>query len=826
MRWSAQNGGDRLKTAPADNSLGPGSSAYFCCIVFLGLGVLGFSAYQVVDGSVATQWLLLAFLTAASGSFTVPIPGVKSKISVAESFIFTNTILFGPAVGAITAALDGISGCLRSDRSLRHLQHALFNMASMAISAYLAGKTFFMLLGHGPLYGGPTLTLARILLPVGAMALVHYLTNTLSVAWIIALETRRGLYHVWRERFLWTSVTYFAGASAASLIAVYLRVQTAAVIGVLLPLIFVTYFAFTSYLDKAKEKSLRRQLDALHFRTVEALSLAVDARESGTLGQAKKVQVYARGLARAIGITDDEELRGIEAAALLRDIGNLAVPEAVLNNPGELTSAEFQKVMTHPGVGANILSTIGFPPQIVECVRHHHEHWNGSGYPDGLEGTEISLGARILALADGYVALTCDRPYQKARSREDALRELQARAGTRYDPELVEKLIHVNEDLTAQGSMLGERSSVDEEEPRRKQLPEEAALVENGFIQSLSNLGAYMDISSTQKETSVLRELSTELGTTLNLQETHSIVAAKIAKLVPFTSCVIYLLNGDRGRVVAGYASGVDAEAFQGYSMEFGEQISGWVVAHEEAVINANAGLDLAKIYGKLTAPVDLMLAHPLSFEDTCIGAISLYASREKKFKDEDLRIVGGIALKAAPAIQRALRYEEAQEEAIADSLTKLSNMRYLQKYFVQETAKAKRYWSPLSLLAMDLDGFKEVNDRLGHQAGDRVLVEVAQALKGMLRGSDLAVRHGGDEFIVVLHQTTFEEASLLAKRLQQKIDTLSIEVSPGKFAQVGISVGGAACPEHGSTLKELLEVADAAMYRNKRDRARSPRTA
>jgi diguanylate cyclase (GGDEF)-like protein len=811
-----------LKAALTTNSLAFGSRVYFYCMVGLGLGILGLSIYQIAGSSVGHQWLILASLTAASGWFTVPIPGVKSKISVAESFIFTNLILFGPAVGAVTAALDGFSGCLRSGKSSRHLQYPVFNMASMAISAYLAGKILFVLLDHGPLYEGSTLTLGEIILPVAAMALVHYLTNTVSVALIVALETQRDVYHIWRERFLWTSVTYFAGASAAALIVINLRSRAAAVVGVLLPLIFVTYFAFKSYLEKARENALRQQLDQLHLRTVEALSLAVDARESGTLGQAKQVQVYTRGLAREIGVTDDKELRWIEAAALLRDIGNLAVPESILNNPGELTSAEFQKVMTHPEVGANILSTIGFPPPMVEYVRHHHERWDGSGYPDGLKGTEISLGARILALADGYVALTCDRPYHRARSREHAVSDIRSWAGTRYDPELVEKFIHISDALTTQVSALGARPAEDE---ARKRTSREEVPAEGGLIQRLSNLGAYGDISSTQRETSVLHELSLELGTTLNLQETLSIIATKTAKLVPFTTCVIYLLSDERGRVVAEFASGANAEAFQGYSMIFGENISGWVVAQREAVINANAGLDLAPIRGKLIVPLELALVHPLIFEQKCIGTISLYTSEENRFKDEDLRIVANISSKAAPTIQNALRYEEAQKEAVADPLTRLPNMRYLLQYFAQETAKAKRYGYPLSILGMDLDGFKKVNDRVGHQAGDRMLVEVAGALRSTLRGSDLVVRHGGDEFIAVLYQSTYEEASLLAQRLQQKIETLSVEVSPGKFVRIGISIGCASYPEHGNTLKELLEVADAEMYLDKRNRAGSART-
>ncbi len=195
---------------------GPAGRIYFCCMVSVGLGVLALSIHQIAGSGVSYHCLILACLTAVSGGFTVPMPGVRSRISVAESFIFTNAILFGPAVGSLTAALDGLLGFGRSRNSPRRLQYTAFNMASMALSSYLAGAVFFMVLGRGPVYGASVVALRELILPAGMMALVHYLTNTVSVAFIIALEAQKNAYHVWRERFLWTSVTYFPGASAAA----------------------------------------------------------------------------------------------------------------------------------------------------------------------------------------------------------------------------------------------------------------------------------------------------------------------------------------------------------------------------------------------------------------------------------------------------------------------------------------------------------------------------------------------------------------------------------------------------------------------------------
>ncbi len=298
-----------------------------------------------------------------------------------------------------------------------------------------------------------------------------------------------------------------------------------------------------------------------------------------------------------------------------------------------------------------------------------------------------------------------------------------------------------------------------------------------------------------------------------------SIIATRTADLVPFATCVIYLYSTEKGHIVAEHASGEHAEVFLGHGIGLGEKISGWVAARREALINADAALDLASIPGKLKAAPEFALMHPLVFEDRCIGIISLCASRKDRFKDDNLRILGSICQKAASAIQNAQKYGEAQEEASADPLTGLHEIRYLRQYLTQELAKPKRYGYSLSLLGMELDGFKAVNDEYFHQAGDRVLVEVARVLRKSLRESDLVARLGGDEFIAALLQTTHEDALRLANKIQRTIEDISLEVSPGQFARVGISIGCASYPEHGSTLEELLHAADSGMYSDKKSR-------
>ena len=166
--------------------------------------------------------------------------------------------------------------------------------------------------------------------------------------------------------------------------------------------------------------------------------MAIDAKDQITHGHVRRVQAYAIGLAHAVGVTSETELKAIEAAALLHDMGKLAIPEHILNKPGKLTAAEYETMKQHANIGADILSAIEFPYPVVPIVRYHHENWDGRGYPQGLSGDNIPIGARILAVVDCFDALTSDRPYRPRLADTEALRILRERSGNMYDPALVE----------------------------------------------------------------------------------------------------------------------------------------------------------------------------------------------------------------------------------------------------------------------------------------------------------------------------------------------------------------------------------------------------
>ncbi len=175
--------------------------------------------------------------------------------------------------------------------------------------------------------------------------------------------------------------------------------------------------------------------------------MAIDAKDDVTHSHVRRVQAYAVGMARALGFTDESTLKAIEAAALLHDTGKLAVPEHILNKPGKLTPSEFEKMKLHVDVGADILSLVDFPYPVVPIVRCHHENWDGTGYPRGVKGEAIPIGARILSVVDCFDALTSDRPYRRAMTEEAALGILRERSGKMYDPAVVDMFIKVFRDI-------------------------------------------------------------------------------------------------------------------------------------------------------------------------------------------------------------------------------------------------------------------------------------------------------------------------------------------------------------------------------------------
>ncbi len=422
---------------------------YIWTVAALGVCAIAHSGYVLYASPIGWNWFVLAVLTLVSGSATVKLPSVPATISISETFVFTSVLLFGPAAGTLTVALDALVISLWLARKGHPFYRLAFNICALPASLWLGAQIFYRVWGGQPLSNvKESIQIGALLAPLIVFTVTYYLSNSWLIAFAISFEKRLSPVRVWKDNFAWLSLNYFGGASVAALLVTYTRNIDYAYLAFVLPLLAVLYFTFSMSLGRVEDANKHlTELNSLYMSTIETLAMAIDAKDQITHGHIRRVQHYATGLARSVGVKDSAQIKAIEAASLLHDMGKLAVPEYILNKPGALTPAEFEKMKLHASVGADILSAIDFPYPVVPIVRHHHESWDGSGYPDGLSGSQIPIGARILSVVDCFDALTSDRPYRPRLSDGEAIAILLQRRGTMYDPIIVDAFINVYKEI-------------------------------------------------------------------------------------------------------------------------------------------------------------------------------------------------------------------------------------------------------------------------------------------------------------------------------------------------------------------------------------------
>jgi diguanylate cyclase (GGDEF)-like protein/putative nucleotidyltransferase with HDIG domain len=783
-----------------------------------GSAVLLYSVYRLRLEPVRLDWMLvLAVTLLLCWRAEVWIPGVRSKVTLTDTFICIAILMLGPWAAAVLASIDGLARSARGSKNKLGTT-ALINMGAMNISVLSASLLSVRLFGplDRLLYGLDRLP--HLSLAIGVITLTNYLINSIIAATVIALFRDRGVIRTWTENYLWTSPAFFIGAVAAGVICKAMTVFGFYSFVISLPILLLTYVGYRTYLGRveASNKDIER-LTKLHLATVESLTMAIDAKDDLSRGHIQRVRFLAEGLGRAAGYPEDQ-MEGLKAAALLHDIGKLAVPEHILSKPGKLTAAEYSKVMIHPVVGADILSNVEFPYEVVPIVKHHHEKYDGTGYPTGLKGQEIPLGARILTIVDCYEALTTNRPHRPRYIREEALQLMRAEQGRTFDPVLLETFFEIVGTLEKTTPQVSARAvSLFGVEPVTKD-----RIFERGFglAARTPTEKALRDIAAAQREVLSLYEISQTLGSTLKLSEVLPIVAAKLENVANFTTLVIYLTEGDRVRVA--YVIGKNAEALKGVEMPLAEGGAGWVAEHRQVLIGGSPLADLQRALGPAAAAYRSTAIFPLEHDNSLVGMLALYYEEDRGYSPDEVRVLETISHHTATAVHNALAFERTQESALTDNLTGLQNSRYMYSFFDQERSRSERHGYALVLMMMDLDGFKRVNDTFGHHVGDEILRRVAHVLRGQVRSGDTLIRYAGDEFVAVLHRVTPDMVLEMKARLQASVENFSYEVRPGRVARIGISIGHATYGQDGTAIDELMEVADQRMYQDKFDRRRN----
>jgi putative nucleotidyltransferase with HDIG domain len=609
---------------------------YVALVCLAGAAVLGASIPAVFQ-SRSADWLVLAGLALLTGSFTVKVPSVPARLSVSETFVFAAVLLYGPGVATVIVALDTLVMSLRLRTGQRSAYRLLFNIAGGSLAIWISGQIFFSLAGTASV--PVNFTLERLFLPLAALSISCFLLNTWLIAVALSFERSIPAYTIWRTNFVWLVLNYIGGASVATLLVSYTQNVNLTALGIIIPLLFITYLSFRTSMGRLEDANRHvSQLNELYLSAIETLAMAVDAKDQITHGHIRRVQVYAAELAKRLGVTDERQLKAIEAAALLHDMGKLAIPEHILNKPGKLTPGEFETMKRHSDIGADLLSSIPFPYPVVPIVRHHHENWDGTGYPNRISGPDIPFGARILSVVDCFDALTSDRPYRPRLSTEAAFAILQERRGTMYDPLIVDTFTAAYPSIAPAAIRAGHEA--------KTLIPPTSPFAQE-------KVSALHQIHAGSTEGVALLEARRLLSKANTPGEALAAVSAIIRQLTPATIVAFYEVDSDRGILRCTHAVGDEDALLTGFEIPNGERTTGWAAANQCSIINSVASLDLGSVADSSTPPLKSTLCAPAR---DGLGALTLYSTLESPFTDRHRYMAEQIANFLVESTRRAVR--------------------------------------------------------------------------------------------------------------------------------------------------------------------------
>jgi len=779
----------------------------------LGVAIVAISVWRWHSDDLLRFFCYLAIAIFAS-SLKVRLPGIDGTMSVNFLFILLGVLELSLPETLLIGCSAALVQCVwrtNQSTSLAKIAFNVFsNMANAIALAYFAYHRFILITGNRA-------TLIMLVLA----SLIYFLANTLPVSVIIALTESKSARKVWSECYFWSFPFYLVGAVVIGLVGFVNRHAGWQTSLMVLPVIYWVYRSYRMYLGRLEDEKKHVEIEkrhvediaSLHMRTIEALALAIDAKDHTTHKHLHRVRIYASELAKELGLSS-KELEALRAAALLHDIGKLAVPEHIINKPGRLTPEEFEKLKIHPIVGAEILERVAFPYPVAPIVRAHHEKWDGTGYPEGLVGEDIPIGARILAAVDCLDALATDRQYRRALPLDEAMTQVVQMSGTSFDPKVVDvlKRRYIELEQIAQTQSMSMTSPGLSTNVRIERGVEPAAGFEHSAVGSTASSESdfLSSIASARQEAQTLFEVSQDLGNSLSLGETLSVLSMRLRKVIPFDSIAVFVCRN--GRLVPELVSGENFRLLSSLRIPLGEGLCGWVAENRKPIINGNPQVEpgYANQAEKAT-PLQSAIAVPLEGLNGVVGVLAMYHRECDAFTADHLRILLAVSAKVAVSVENALKYQQAENSATTDYLTGLPNARSLFVHLAQELARCRRTGTSLAVMVCDLDGFKQINDRYGHLEGDRLLKTFAGDLKEACREYDYVARMGGDEFVLIATGMKPNAATEKANRLNQ------LAIAAGKRVCgkniISLSVGTAFCPEDGIDAERLLAEADRKMY-------------
>ena len=784
------------------------SRFYIAVIMTLALLTVldGVASWRPVDASSFLAFLMIAIL--ASG-LKLNLPFINYTVSLNSLIVLLGIIQLPLPQALALGCCSMLAHNLRHGRARTDLFRLIFSVSSVTVAIGLSHRLFYWP-GWAP-YAHP---IARY----GLVACCYFPVNALSSRALVSIAERKSFKELWQEFDAESCRYYILGTVLVGVFS-----EAAAMFGwrtalAAIPAVYLLNHFYGSHLGRlGAEKIHAEQLAALHLRTIEALALAIEAKDHTTHGHLRRVQVYAMEIGKELNLSPTE-LDALRAAALLHDIGKLAVPEHIISKPGKLSPEEFEKMKVHPIVGAEILDRVEFPYPVVPIVAAHHEKWDGSGYPHGLTGDRIPVGARILSAVDCLDALATDRQYRRALPLDEAMQVLISEAGRAFDPEIVSILQrrYVELELMAKDRHATRLSTACLVE--RGAAP--AAGFEVGWDAGPSTDGQPSDflkaIAAARQEAEIIFEMAQNPTHSLSLNETLSVMAVRLEKLIPYDCLAVYLKVD--GMLKPAFVTGDDFRLFSALEIPHGEGLSGWVAANRKPILNGNPSVEA----GYLNDPTKFSalqsaLAAPLEGIDGVVGVLALYDARKDAYERDQMRVLMAFSSKLALSIENNTNFPTAIDRVTTDYLTGLPNAGSLFVHLEGEVSHCLSEGTALAALACCLDGFEQVNRRFGRSKGNRILRLVADALQSICRDRDCVAKMSGHEFVIVLSGVAEETVDATIERFCAAISEIGWSVC-GEAA-LTLSVGRALLRQDGCEAEALLAAAERRMYKTRRNR-------
>lgn len=605
---------------------------------------------------------------------TFPLPAGLKLTQEKMTFTLSDAVVLVVACwhGAPAAIfLAGIEGFTSSRRTVQRLSSNFYSsgMMSLATGAATLSLTAVLRYGFGEVGLSRNHSISAIAVALLIASLVHTLVNSGIISLLFAVRLGSSVWSNWRSNLLFAAPMLLPTSAAASLMYIALQHDALTMIVIGAPVLIAIHFGHRQHRDSIQERIdvvERAQQERIslmeksHRETIEALAVAINAKDKVTHEHVLRVQIYAAGVARLLGCTD-AEVEALRAGALLHDIGKIAVPDYILTKPGKLTAAEFERMKLHTLVGAQVLGRVEFPYPVVPVVRHHHERWDGKGYPDGLAGKNIPLTARIISVVDCFDAVREDRQYRRGMTRQEAIDYIMSGSGTQYDPHVVGTFItHLPEFEAEILAMRNQPLPTFGIEP-----PEELSEIAR-LIAPAAGLSEPVSVEQhdrnnfSDEELGTLYELTQIVTGAREPEQMVSEFTKKLKTLVPYDACAVTTLKSLVGDYVVSHAAGDNAGFLEGRTITPGEGVTGWVIATRKPFSNTDPKLDLPNLPLSGEAAFKTLAAYPIASDTLLYGAVTLYSSALNEYGLHHQRLLGeAVAILSAELAQGCIAKTE-----------------------------------------------------------------------------------------------------------------------------------------------------------------------